>query len=461
MKAWKTLYFPALAEFVVAAEPDNCKEKDKLRSALFGADQAEVLKHHEESVRLLTSFTDGHDRMTLVDRSQSFFKQLLGASPYLSESAAAREASASDSEMLPAPEMLSNRSPSPEKLETMLQQIDNGIALFDETGHLRFMNIQMARYLKMSRYALIGCTLRQLLFHPNLNRDARKFCVKLLKGMTRLHLFHSEYHDASGHVLLVSVTRSEELDGDYLVSVKDVSGYKQIEEVAFQNDKLAMLGKIAAAIAHEIRNPLTSIRGFIQLLVPDLESLGKQEYARVILSEIDRANDIIFEFLNSSKPTAPLKQTILVGLLLKETILLSESEAHMRGCELNCEIFDSYMTVSIDVKQIKQVLLNMIKNAMDAIDDVRDGRKGRIDVIARREGTNAVIIIRDNGKGIDRPMLARLFDPFYTTKDTGTGLGLSVCDRIIGNHGGVIRVESQVNVGTEFSIYLPSADRKE
>jgi PAS domain S-box-containing protein len=440
MKAWKAFYNSTLSDLYGAVGTDQGKESNKW---------------------LLTAHSDDDDRNIPVDTSQLFFNQWALTSVGVSEMAAAHEFSASEPDIPVTRETESVSTPSPRKFETMLQQLDNGIALFDETGRLRFLNIQMARYLDMPRYALIGCTLRQLLFHPQLNREARKFCLELLKGMTRLRQFHREFHDAAGNVLLVSVTRSEELDGDYLVSVKDVSGYKQIEEVALQNDKLAVLGKIAAAIAHEIRNPLTSIRGFIQLLAPDLKKLGKQEYVSIILSEIDRANDIIYEFLNSSKPSAPLKQTVLVGLLLKELILLSESEANMRGCELNCEIFDPYLMVSIDVKQIKQVLLNMIKNAMDAIDEVKDDRKGLIEIIARREGDHAVFVIRDNGKGMDRQTLGKLFDPFFTTKESGTGLGLSVCERIISNHGGFIHVESQLNIGTEFSVYLPSSDGKE
>ena len=107
----------------------------------------------------------------------------------------------------------------------------------------------------------------------------------------------------------MTVTYGDQMDGDFLFSVKDVSDYKQIEQTAYQNDKLAMLGRISASIAHEIRNPLTAIRGFIQLLRPHLLQLGKDEYARIILTEIDRANDIIYEFLNSSKPSAPQKRS--------------------------------------------------------------------------------------------------------------------------------------------------------
>ncbi|TJY40982.1 GHKL domain-containing protein [Cohnella pontilimi] len=460
MESWRTLYFPALAEFVRQYGSDTRADTEELRNELLGASTDDILKHHEESVGFLLSYADPDDRMTLVHRSLLFLTELL-LSLRMQEGAASREQPSDEpfrsSSFHAVP--IGEEAP-PGKFETVIQLMDSGIGLFDTAGNLRFLNVQMSRFLQAPRHSLIGCTLRRLFFHPHLDRRTRKFILQMYKEMKLYRRFHGEYQDAQGRFLLVGISQIEELDGDYLVSVKDISEYKQIEQTAFQNDKLAMLGQIAAAIAHEIRNPLTSIRGFIQLLHPYLKEIGKQEYANIILSEIDRANDIIFEFLNSSKPSAPMKQNVPVAHLLKEMILLSESEAHMKGCELHCEIFDPGLTVAIDVKQIKQVLLNIIKNAMDAIYEVGDGRRGRIDVSARREGKYALITIRDNGKGMDRTTLGRLFDPFFTTKEAGTGLGLSVSYRIIRNHGGIIHVDSHLNEGTEFLIYLPYTDVK-
>lgn len=460
MEVWRTRYTPILAEFVRTGGNEHSPETDELRRELKGASTKEILEHHEESVRFLLSYADPEDRMTIVHRSLLFITELLVAIQ-MPETAAARERSDAEPLHLAALNAVPFEEPIPNKFETVLQHMDSGVALFDGAGNLRFLNVQMSKLLQASRRSLIGSTLNQLFFHPDLKRSIRKIFLRMFKEMVQYRRFHGEFQNVNGRFLLVSISQIEELDGDYLVSVKDVSEYKLIEQTAFQNDKLAMLGKIAAAIAHEIRNPLTSIRGFIQLLTPFLQQIGKQDYSRIILSEIDRANDIIYEFLNSSKPSAPMKQTVLVGLLLKETILLLESEAHMKGVELHCEIFDPYLTVAIDVKQIKQVLLNIMKNAMDAIGETGDARRGRIDISTRREGKFAIISIKDNGKGMDRLTLGRLFDPFFSTKDEGTGLGLSVSYRIINNHGGTIHVDSALGEGTEFMIHLPFTDFKE
>ncbi|AWB43929.1 PAS domain-containing sensor histidine kinase [Paenibacillus sp. CAA11] len=341
------------------------------------------------------------------------------------------------------------------KYENVLQNLDSGIMLFDSEGVCTFVNVQMAKLAELPRQSLMGCTLMQLLRHPYINRSKRKRILRFFRETIHYRKKYHEFIDEYGRHWLITVTYGDQMDGDFLLSVKDVSDYKQIEKAAYQNDKLAMLGKISAAIAHEIRNPLTAIRGFIQLLRPHLVQLGKDEYARIILMEIDRANDIIHEFLNSSKPTAPQTSVLQVASLLRQTVLLIESEALMKSCEVRMHVEDENMKVSVDVKQIKQVLLNMIKNAMDAIEETADGRLGIIDIEAKICGKSAVMTIRDNGNGMDQAHLVRLFDPFFTTKERGTGLGLSVSYKIIKNHGGTISVESHKGEGTAFVISLP------
>lgn len=459
MERWRTRYFPILVEYVLHEDTREGYDLSELLGLLIGVPAEDIFEHHEENVRLLVSHADSDDRVELMHRSLLFLHQILG-SLQLSEAAAAREEHLPEEWREAAAKAVPLQEEKPSRFETVLQHLDSGIALFEPGGTLRFLNVPMARLLQVPRRMLIGQSFRQLLFHPSLSRSLRLIFIRMYRQLKYGRRAQGEFLDG-GRYLLISVSQIEELDGDILVSIKDVSDHKQIEQSAFQNDKLAMLGKIAAAIAHEIRNPLTSIRGFIQLLKPYLESIGKEDYARIILSEIDRANDIIYEFLNSSKPSAPMTRTVLVGLLLKETILLTESEAHMRGVELSCEVFDSYLMISIDVKQIKQVILNMVKNALDAVAEMADKRRPLIRLTARKERDWAVISISDNGKGMDRATLSRLFDPFFTTKSEGTGLGLSVSYRIIRNHGGSVQVDSRLGEGTEFMIYLPAMGDRE
>ncbi|MHA0856615.1 two-component system sensor histidine kinase NtrB [Paenibacillus sp. CMAA1364] len=344
-----------------------------------------------------------------------------------------------------------------DRYENILEHLDCGIILFNASGRIRYINMKMARIFEVSSSSLIGCSLTQLLRHQHLNRSTKRRLLSIYKEAIFNRKANHELCDNEGRHWLINITYGEDMDGDFLFSAKDVTNYKKMEESAYQNDKLAMLGKISASIAHEIRNPLTSIRGFMQLLRSELKQLGKDEYAKIILSEIDRANDIISEFLNSSKPSMPNKTIVNVSSLLNQVILLSESEALMKGCQIFLHNVQGFAFILVDMKQIKQVLLNIIKNAMDAMDDVVKSDGGKIEVYTSMVDDHVRIHVSDNGKGMDRNTMLRLFEPFYTTKDSGTGLGLSVSYGIINNHGGVISVESEEGKGTQFMISLPCA----
>ncbi|WP_162596020.1 ATP-binding protein [Bacillus sp. CGMCC 1.16541] len=230
---------------------------------------------------------------------------------------------------------------------------------------------------------------------------------------------------------------------------------QEIREAAIKNDNLATVGKLAASIAHEIRNPLTTVKGFIQLLKPHLVAMGKEEYANIAIDEIDRANDIIYEFLNASKPSPPMKQTISLSKLLNDIVLLYEGEAIMNNCLLSYESTKHDVLISVDVKQIKQVLLNVIKNAIDAILESHNKQHGQVMLYTIQHDRHVTIYIQDNGKGMSEEVIQKLFMPFFTTKAKGTGIGLSVCAKIIEAHEGEIEVESVDGKGSTFKITLP------
>lgn len=457
MQAIRKRYFPALAEYIRSGSENSLFEATEIGKLIQDIQPEEIIAIHEESMQTLVANVESDEALRLYSRSFIFLIELMVAFRFRVHPEQTDEQRFSEMrDML----LRSHRSfrMVKNKYENVLQHMDSGIAIFDSDGMLSFVNVQLAKLLDIPRKTLIGCNLIDILMHGSLRKSTKKIMLRIYKEMFLRRTRYLEFVDESGRTLLVTVTYGDQLDGDYLFSVKDVTEYKQIEQSAYQNDKLAMLGKIAASIAHEIRNPLTSIRGFIQLLKPHLAQLGKEEYSRIILTEIDRANDIIYEFLNSSKPSAPMKQKVSINHLLNEVILLSDSEALMKGCQIHFETYDEALAVSIDVKQVKQVVLNIVRNAMDAITELEGERSGRIDIITRREGNDAEITVRDNGKGMDPLTKSKLFDPFFTTKVAGTGLGLSVSYRIVRNHGGKIRVSSNNGEGTEFNIYLPLAE---
>ncbi|MFD0588534.1 ATP-binding protein [Paenibacillus sp. GCM10027627] len=464
MQAIRKRYFPALAEYIRGGKEASLIHANELGKELNGFHPEEIIAVHEECIQELAANVESKDAIQLYHRSFLFLMELMVAFRFKVEIDSKGEIieSATGQRLLEMREMMLRSDRSFErvknKYENVLQHMDSGIALFDSDGILSFINVQMAKLLDIPRKTLVGCNMREILLHPKLAISTKRTILRLYKEMflKRSRYFEFQYKD--GKHLLATVTYGDQLDGEFLFSVKDVSEYKQIEQSALQNDKLAMLGKIAAAIAHEIRNPLTSIRGFIQLLRPYLLEVGKEEYARIILTEIDRANEIIYEFLNSSKPSAPMKQSAAIDHLIREVVMLTESESLLRNCEITVESYHKTALVAIDIKQVKQVILNIVKNSLDAVEEVQGERRGRIDISLNSDGQYVQVKIRDNGKGMDKATMSKLFDPFFTTKQAGTGLGLSVSYRIIRNHGGTIRVDSQVGDGTEFIVYLPLAE---
>jgi signal transduction histidine kinase len=231
----------------------------------------------------------------------------------------------------------------------------------------------------------------------------------------------------------------------------------QLNKASTNNHHDQTLDKLAAGMAHEIRNPLTTVGGFLQLLKPYLTEIGKERYVDIALGELKRADQMIYEFLNVTKASVRGKTSTSLNQVLKDTSVLYESEAALKNiCILNLFAKEEIQIVA-NANQIKQVLANLLKNAIEAIEfSHRDkGQNGVIEFYNGIEDNKAFVVIKDNGCGMDEATYKALFLPFYTTKETGTGIGLSICKNIIEEHDGTITVESTEGIGTMFRIDFP------
>ncbi|PTX62451.1 diguanylate cyclase (GGDEF)-like protein [Melghirimyces profundicolus] len=213
-------------------------------------------------------------------------------------------------------------------------------------------------------------------------------------------------------------------------------------------EKLSAVGQLAAGLAHEIRNPLTSIRGFIQISAAESPEVKKWE--SVILPEIDRINDLLKQFLHLSE-SRPVRYTLFnLDRLIDDVYQLLNPKAILMGHELIPYPPDSPVIVEADAEQLKQVLINLLQNGLESLNE-----KGGVSIRWKEMRDRISIRIQDNGSGIPPEHMSRIFDPFFTTKGDGTGMGLSICHRIITEHGGQIHVTSQSGRGTTFNIHLP------
>lgn len=234
------------------------------------------------------------------------------------------------------------------------------------------------------------------------------------------------------------------------IILKDLSDRKQAEELMIRSEKLSLAGQLAAGIAHEIRNPLTAIKGFLQLLQGESEK-GKK-YFEIIFSELNRIEMILSELLMLAKPQEAALKKANVGIILHEVVTLLETEAILKNIVICKDIAEEAQELLCDQNQLKQVFINLIKNAIDAMPN-----GGTITISSKTEGDFIVMKVKDEGKGIPKEVLERIGEPFLTTKKNGTGLGLMITYKIIENHNGTIDVNSSEK-GTVFTIKLPKKD---
>ena len=222
-----------------------------------------------------------------------------------------------------------------------------------------------------------------------------------------------------------------------------------------QTDRLAVIGQLAAGAAHEIRNPLTSIKSAIQHIQGDINDPKKQKIIKSTLSEVNRINEILTGLLSFSRQNNPVKQEFDLISIIEQTLQLLRNTQIKKQIEFITEFAGSPLPIAADRDQLKQVFMNIILNAVDAIPE--EGFV-RIEVhpFVKEETVYYTITVIDNGTGIDEEQLEKIFDPFYTTKEEGTGLGLSISYGIISRHGGTIEIHNHPEGGTQVEIQLPA-----
>ncbi len=233
---------------------------------------------------------------------------------------------------------------------------------------------------------------------------------------------------------------------------------KRSQELIQRSDRLSAIGTMAAGLAHEIRNPLVSIRTFTQLLPERIDDEEfRSKFLDLTLSEVDRICALVSELLAFARPAPAQLQRIDLNDSIERICLLLDSQARRHGVRLVKRLHQDLPAVEADEDQIKQVAMNVILNAIQACTD-----GGTVEVAtypATGDRGSVCLEVTDTGRGIDPAIVKRIFDPFFTTRSEGTGLGLSIAHQIVTRHGGYIDVHSQPGRGTSFFIYLPAGEK--
>lgn len=264
------------------------------------------------------------------------------------------------------------------------------------------------------------------------------------------------YRNSVKKTLELSITfiydEKSEIDTTIAI-IKDFSEKKHFLAQLERKEKLSAMGELAGGVAHEIRNPLNSIGIIAQRLQREFEVKEKKEefnsFIQTIRLEIARVNNIIKQFLDYAKPAKLNKSINSINLIMDECVNLIESEANAKQIIIEKK-YSLDFQISVDKEKIKQVLINLLKNAIDSIE-----QGGKIDCLIERRENSAIIKIIDNGKGISKELLPKIFNLYFTTKPSGNGIGLSVAHQIIDEHNGSITVNSELGKGSDFIISLP------
>lgn len=352
--------------------------------------------------------------------------------------------------------------------EQILANIDDGVIAVDADGRIHFFNEAAEVLTEVSSAAAAGQPFEQIFksepWLVDMIRRAYPPRQKRARG-------DGDFVTRWGKKLPASATVSPLEDGHgqfvgAIVLLRDIKHRRELEEDLKRADRLALVGTLAAGLAHEVRNPLGGIKGAAQLLRRSIEgNAAVRDFTEIMIHEVDRVNQLIEQLLDLSRPAQLSLAPINIHEVLEQVALLESQTIGDREIAIRKRFDPSLPPIRGDRSQLTQVFLNLVKNAFQAME-----RGGVLTITTRLEtdyhvheqgaGPNRFIWvdIADEGGGIREENLPHIFSPFFTTKINGTGLGLATCYRIIKEHGGTIRVESTEGKGSTFKVLLVVAD---
>ena len=361
-----------------------------------------------------------------------------------------------------------NQSPANISLEQILAGLEDAVITVDRDGKVSYFNEAAEMITELSASRAIQKPVIQLFKREHWFIELVKKSQPPRQESTR---GEGDLVTRWGHKVPVSLTVSPLQDhyGTFLGSilvVRDLTHRKELEEDLKRADRLALVGTLAAGLAHEIRNPLGGIKGAAQLLKRSLERDSPlQEFAAIMIREVDRVDKLIEQLLDLSRPAKLELAPLNIHEVLDDVLLLETQAVEERRIVVKKRFDPSLPPIRGDRAQLTQVFLNLVKNALQAMNGsgaLTVTTRVETDFHIRGEGNDRSkliwVDIEDEGVGIREEDLPHIFSPFFSTKNSGTGLGLAVCYRIVKEHGGLIRVESVEGKGTTFRVSLVVAN---
>ncbi|MGJ3522443.1 ATP-binding protein [Nitratidesulfovibrio sp. D1] len=326
-----------------------------------------------------------------------------------------------------------------------------GLLTSDAEGRITLANAPVADMLGLARQRIEGTVL-----DGRWGVDWQAACADLAEGKPVIER-ECELVAEEGRTIPASLSASRIVNEEgqflgHLFILRNLEEVKRLQDQVRRNERLTALGNLAAGVAHEIRNPLSSIKGFATYLAGLLRDEDKgRDAAKLIVQEADRLNRVVSELLEFARPGVPDLREEHVDRVIERSVRLATADAAARGVELRFVPNPALPPVSLDAERFTQALLNLLLNGVEATPP-----GGRVEVSAAvRQDGGLDVQVADTGRGMPPAVLAEIFNPYFTTKPSGTGLGLAIVHGVVEGHGGAIKVESQPGRGTTVNISLP------
>lgn len=347
-------------------------------------------------------------------------------------------------------------------LETLFNTIQEGMVVTDAQGRIRYLNAAVTDLLGVpadagERGELLSRYLRDLDLEKIWSADREEWRkvisheIEVLFPRQRLLNLY----------IVPLLEKPEGAVTGMAVILRDITEARARTENVIESERLSALTLLAAGVAHEIGNPLNSLNIHLQLMERELKSLPAKkadrlrEDIRIARDEVNRLDKIINQFLRAIRPTRPDLQRVSANDVIRDTLALLKRELADRDILVEEELSDTLPKTLLDRSQLTQAFYNIIRNALHAM-----GAGGILRIRTEARDTHVIVSFIDTGHGIAPEQIAKIFEPYYTTKEDGSGLGLMIVQRIVREHGGTIEVESDLGRGTAFRIKLPISERR-
>lgn len=337
-------------------------------------------------------------------------------------------------------------------LEKVFQALQEGVILLDNEGRVTYVNRAACQLFGFEAETIMGKQLGEGMRGIDW-KELRKPGTVISRD---LEITYPENRYLNFYITAIDDTQEH----GFVMLIRDVTQSRKLTEEKIESERITALTMLAAGVAHELGNPLNGLTIHLQLMERALKKMGKggdklQKHLEVASGEIKRLDLIITQFLAAIRPTKPQLHRVAVNELIEETARFLSPELESHRVKLKLELRADTPQMLLDANQMKQAFYNLIRNAAQAMPD-----GGRLTITSTFNDFEVIITFQDTGKGISAEAMGNLFQPFFTTRKTGTGLGLLIVRRIVREHGGEIDIGSREGEGTRVSVILPLVEKK-